>query len=417
MPTRRQTPPLPGAPFAAGEYAARRASLRRQLGSALLLLEGATETERGDLRGGFFQEPNFAWLSGWLEPGAAMLLAPLSEKPDHGDLLFLPDSDETRRLWTGPSLDAAAARAAKCTGFGDVHRLAHWEEFLRSLSARYERIYCLPGSVTEQRLRQAFPFREIHSAAPLFAQARMCKSENEIAAIRNAVSITIAGQRRAWQSLQHCKHEYEVAADITHEFLRAGAERHAFAPIVACGANACALHYSRNRAQLRKGELTILDTGAERAGYCGDLTRTIPVGGRFSKRQKVLYSAVLEVQKAVIAAVRPGAYLGRQIPGSIHHEAVAMLHELPLGTGRKPLSHAFPHGIGHHLGMEVHDVHDPHAPLTPGMVITIEPGVYLPDEGIGIRIEDNVLVTPTGCEVLSVALPKEVDEIEEDCRQ
>ncbi|MCW5965390.1 MAG: aminopeptidase P N-terminal domain-containing protein [Bryobacterales bacterium] len=415
MPARQKVAAGSGVPIPVSEYTARRVALRQKLRNAVLVMEGNTEAERGELRGGFFQEPNFAWLSGWLEPGAALLLAPADEKHADGDLLFLPDSDATRRLWTGPALDASAARAAQSTGFGDVRRMAHWEETLRVLASRCQHIYCIPGSVTEQRLRQAFPFREVISVQPLLADARMRKSDREIAAIREAVSITIAGQRRAWRSLQQSSYEYEVAADLTHEFLRLGSERHAFAPIVACGANACVLHYSRNRSPLRKGELTILDTGAERAGYCGDLTRTIPVGGRFSKRQRALYDAVLAVQKAVIASVRPGVHLGRQIPGSIHQQALSLFAELPLGKGREPLSAAFPHGIGHHLGIEVHDAHEPHAALAPGMVITVEPGIYLPDEGIGIRIEDDVLVTATGCEVLSAALPKEVHEIEELC--
>jgi Xaa-Pro aminopeptidase len=380
------------------------------------VLEGGAEGERGDLRGGFFQDPCFAWLSGWLEPGARLLLAPPAEADSEGDLLFLPDADQTRRLWTGPAWDASTQGAAASTGFGDVRRMAHWEETLRRLAGRYERIYCLPSSDMAARLRQAFPFREILSAELLLANGRMYKSEAEIQAIRDAIAITAAGQQRAWRSLQKSQFEYEVAADLTHEFLRRGAERHAFAPIVASGANACALHYSRNRAALAADALTIVDIGAERAGYCGDLTRTIPVGGVFSVRQSDLYQAVLEVQKRVIAAVRPGAYLGRQIPDSIHHLAVALLDSLPLGEGGKPLSAHFPHGIGHHLGMEVHDAHDPACALQPGMVVTIEPGVYLPREGIGIRIEDNVLVTLDGCEVLSAALPKEMQEIEEACR-
>ncbi len=403
-------------PFPAGEYAARREAMRKGLGNAVLVLEGETEGERGDLRGGFFQNPNFAWLSGWLEPGARLLLAPPEESSAEGDILFLPDADATRRLWTGPAWDASTSGAAATTGFGDVRRMAHWEETLQALTQRYERIYCLPGGLAEARLRQAFPFREVASAEALFASVRMRKSDAEIAAIREAVAITVAGQHRAWRSLQSSRFEHEVAADLTHEFLHRGAERHAFAPIVASGQNACALHYSRNRAALTRGTLTIVDVGAERAGYCGDLTRTIPVGGRFSSRQRALYRAVLEVQKAVITAVGPGAYLGRQTPGSIHQMAVALLEQIPLGENGQPLSVHFPHGIGHHLGMEVHDAHDPHRALEPGMVVTIEPGVYLPGEGIGIRIEDDVLVTEDGCEVLSAALAKELDEVEEACR-
>lgn len=399
-------------PFPAEEYLARRNAIRRQLGNGLLVLEGNTEQERGDLRGGFFQEPNFAWLSGWLEPGAALLLAPDDEPRAPGDLLFLPDADATRRLWTGPAYDASSSGLTQATGFGEVRRRAHFEDSLLHLSRRYEHLFCLPDSPTAARLKQAFPFRDVHSAEPLLAQGRMRKSAREVAAIREAVALTMAGQRRAFGSLRSSKFEYEVAADLTHEFLRLGADRHAFAPIVASGPNACVLHYSRNRAPLASGALTILDIGAERAGYCGDLTRTLPVGGKFTKRQRALYEAVLGVQREILARIRPGVYLGRQVPGSLHHQAVALFADLPLGPGKQSLAAAFPHGIGHHLGMDVHDLHEPTAPLEPGMVITIEPGIYLPQEGIGIRIEDDVLVTATGCEVLSADLPKDPEELE-----
>jgi Xaa-Pro aminopeptidase len=395
------------------EFAARRNALRQRLHDGLLLVEANIEDERGNTRSGFFQEPNFAWLSGWLEPGAALLLAPADAPDEHGDLLFLPEPDAERALWTGAMHSPTTLAEATTTGYGAVYPMAMLEENLQSLASRYPRLYALPGAPTEIRLQAMFPLRQVQSAQPLLAQARMVKSTTEIALIRKAVEITMAGQRRAWRSLQQNRFEYEVAADVTHELLRLGAERHAFAPIVACGANACVLHYTRNRDALRLGSLTIVDIGAERSGYCGDLTRTIPVGGRFSDRQRELYRAVLHVQQEVIRAVKPGASISRHVPGSLHQLAVQLFDEFPRGSGSQSLASAFPHGIGHHLGMDVHDLHDPNALLAPGMVITVEPGVYLPEEGIGIRIEEDVLVTETGCEVLSQALEREPDALEE----
>jgi Xaa-Pro aminopeptidase len=391
----------------------RRNRVRAMLGDAVLLIEGGVEGIRGDLRGGFFQDPNFAWLSGWLQPGAALLLAPKDEKDRLGDILFLPDQDKERTLWAGPLRDAGSPGIRAASGFASVQRMAKLEDAVATALRRYPRILCLSGSDTEERLRKQFPFREVSPADSILARLRMKKSAEEIQAIRKAVSITIAGQKRAWQSLQQSSYEYEVVADITHEFLRLGAERHSFAPIIAGGKNACVLHYSRNRDPLQKGALAVVDIGAEHAGYCGDLTRTIPIRSRFTARQRALYQAVLDVQKEVIAAVRPGASISRQIPGSLHHLAVSLFSKMRLRKGRKSLADAFPHGIGHHLGMEVHDPNDPLALLEPGMVITVEPGVYLPEEGIGIRIEENVLVTEQGCEVLSAALPREIEEVEE----
>ena len=418
--SKRQHPrllsPSPNAPdrptVSRAEYARRRFALRERCGDAVAVFEGNTEGERGELRSGFFQNANFSYLTGWSQPGAMLVLAPKSGRSAAIDVLVLPDTEPGRTLWNGPSADASEAGLAKRLGIARVMRRCQLESLLSELLCHHERLACLAGSELEARLKAAFPFRELRPLDKEIAALRMTKSLAEIALIREAVNITAQGQLRGWRSLQTSSNEYEVAADITHEFLRRGAERHAFAPIVASGANSCALHYSRNRTPLRKGTLAILDVGAECTGYAGDLTRTVPVGGRFSKRQQELYEAVLAVQKEVIRAVKPGAFIGRQVPGSLHQLAVELLGGIRLGPKKRPLSDYFAHGIGHHLGMDVHDPSDSTAPLAPGMVVTIEPGVYIPEEGIGIRIEDDVLVTESGAEVLSDALPKEVADVE-----
>lgn len=396
----------------AREYRERRRLLREQFPNTVLVLAANREAERGEIRSGFFQEANFHYLTGFGGPGAILVMTPASENAAAGEVLFLPDYDPTRALWSGQNPDASDKLVSRQTGIRVLRRRSELEAALTEWLARWERLGCLPGSAIEPALRQAFPLREVLSLQDALGRLRMRKSAGEIARMREAIRITTEGQLRGWRSLQTCRHEYEVAADITHEFLRLGAERQAFAPIVAGGANACVLHYSANRAPLRRNTLAILDVGAERDHYAGDLTRTIPVGGRFSRRQQELYEAVLAVQKEILRAVRPGAFLARQIPGSLHQMAVARFAELRLGPRRRPLSEFFPHGIGHHLGLDVHDLSDSMAPLAPGMVITVEPGVYLPEEGIGIRIEDDVLVTESGCEVLSRSLPKEVHEVE-----
>lgn len=394
------------------EYARRRAALRERCGDAVAVFAGNTEGERGELRSGFFQEPSFSYLTGWLQPGAMLVLVPKCGSSPGIDVLVLPDSEPGRILWNGPATDASEPGLTKSLGFDRVVRRCELENLFAELLGKCERLACLPGSELEARLKTAFPFREIRPLEKEIAALRMTKSPAEIALIREAVRITALGQLRGFHSLQSSSNEYEVAADITHEFLRLGAERHAFAPIVASGANTCALHYSRNRAPLRQGALAILDVGAECTGYAGDLTRTVPVGGRFSKRQRELYEAVLAVQLEVIGAVKPGAFIGRQIPGSLHQLAVERFSEMRIGPKKRPLNEYFAHGIGHHLGMDVHDPSDSTAPLAPGMVVTVEPGVYIPEEGIGIRIEDDILVTESGAEVLSAFLPKQVADVE-----
>lgn len=394
------------------EYARRRAALCERCGDAVAVLAGNTEAERGELRSGFYQDSNFSYFTGWLQPGAMLVLAPQGRPGPPLEVLVLPDHDPGRTLWSGPASDASEPGLAERLGIARVMRRCQFETLVAESLARRERLACLTGSELEERLKAAFPFREIRPLNDEIAALRMSKSPSEIALIREAIGITAEGQLRGWRSLQTSSNEFEVAADVTHEFLRRGAGRHSFAPIVASGDNACVLHYSRNRAPLRKGVLAILDVGAEYEGYAGDLTRTVPVGGRFSRRQRELYEAVLAVQKEVIRAVKPGAFIGRQVPGSLHQLAVNRLHETRLGPKKQPLSQYFPHGIGHHLGMDVHDPSDPAVPLAPGMVITVEPGVYIPEEGIGIRIEDDLLVTESGAEVLSASLPKEVVDLE-----
>ncbi len=406
----------PNSPPVAGvqptEYARRRAALRERCGDAVIVLEGNIEGERGDPRSSFFQEPNFAYLTGWFESGALLLLAPAGSAGVPREILFLPQPDPTRALWTGPVTDPSEAGLAARLGVEHVAPRTRFEGILAELLASAGRIACLAGTELEKRLKQCFPFREIRGIAKDLAALRMVKSPAEVAILREAVRITAEGQRRGWRSLQSSASEYEVAADITHEFLRLGAERHAFAPIVASGPNACALHYSRNRAPLRPGTLAILDLGAEYLGYAGDLTRTVPIGGRFSERQRELYDAVLEVHRQIVRAVKPGAFLGREIPGGLHQQAVELFRQMRLGPKKEPLDRFFVHGISHHLGMDVHDPGDSAAPLAPGMVVTVEPGVYIAEEGIGIRIEDDVLVTEAGAEVLSAGLPREAAEVE-----
>ena len=410
--TRKQNLASSGGAISSEEYRSRRDAIRKRLHNGILVLEGNTESERGELRGGFFQDPHFLYLSGCHTPGARLILTPDSSKLPFREVLVLPDHDAARILWTGPAMDASDSGVARTLGFAKVARRSQFEGILAKLLDQVQSIVCLPGSAVEQSLKQMYPLREFESAIDSLATFRMRKSAAEIACMREAIRITAEGQIRGWRSLQSSGNEYEVSADVTHEFLRLGAERHSFAPIVASGANACVLHYSRNRAELKGGDLTILDVGAERAGYAGDLTRTIPVGGRFSRRQQQLYEAVLEVQKEVIRNVRPGAYIARQVPGSLHQLVSSRFGEMRLGPKKKPLSEYFPHGTSHHLGMEVHDLCDVLAPLAPGMVITVEPGVYIPEEGIGIRIEDDVLVTEDGAEVLSSSLPKEIRDVE-----
>jgi len=224
--------------------------------------------------------------------------------------------------------------------------------------------------------------------------------------------VTVEMHGAAWRRAAPGVAEYQVAASMAGLMMDQGCERFAYPPIVGSGPNALALHYSRNRRRMDGGELLLIDAAAQCSGYAADVTRTLPVGGRFSKRQREIYEIVLGAQKAAIAVVKPGMTLAKSSPNSLYQIALAYLNEHGKDSHGQPLGKYFIHGLGHHVGLEVHDTFDPSIPLAAGMVITIEPGLYIPEENIGVRIEDVVLVTESGARVLSEALPREPKEIE-----
>lgn len=388
------------------EYRSRRQALRESLKGGMLILVGNTESERGDLRSPFFQEPNFFYLTGWKEPGAILVVTPDQEA------LFIPRRDPERERWTGRKAAPGDPDIRQVTGFDQVLASEEFEARLPELAKSASKIYTLAKSPAAEKLNALLPLREFADAAGEMARLRMKKSESELALIRKAAEITIEAHRAAWRRLKAGLFEYQLAATASNVYFEAGCERHAYPPIVGSGPNATVLHYNANSRRMDAGELVLMDIGAECAGYAADLTRTVPVSGKFTRRQRELYEIVLGAQKAVIAAVKPGMTLARTGPNSLHQIAVEYFNRHGKAGNGEGLGKYFTHGIGHHVGLEVHDASDPARPLEAGMVITVEPGLYIPEEGIGIRIEDMVLVTERGAEVISAALPREPGEIE-----
>jgi Xaa-Pro aminopeptidase len=239
----------------------------------------------------------------------------------------------------------------------------------------------------------------------------MVKSPAEIELITKATDVTIAAHLAGWKKTHPGVWEYEIAAVMTNAYLERGCERNAYAPIVGSGPNSVILHYAANHRRLDSGETVVADVGAECSDYATDVTRTVPAGGKFTARQRELYEVVLGAQKAAIAAIRPGMRLRADGP-SLHQIAYDYINTHGHDLHGQPLGKYFVHGLGHYVGLDVHDPGDPNAPLKVGTVLTIEPGVYIPEENIGIRIEDIVVVTEDGCKVLSAALPREIGDIE-----
>lgn len=394
------------------EHRLRRMALQKSLPDGVVVLFGGSEGAGGG-RAGFRQESNFFYLTGWREPGAVMLLAPGAE------VLFLPKPDARTLIYDGPRLSADDPNARELTGFQTVLPRSRLEsEVLRALEAQ-PRLYTLISSPEAEKLKALAPLRQVADARSAIARLRMKKSARELEQIQRSIEVTIEAHRAAWKRIAPGLFEYQIAAGMVGLFLERGCEDAAYTPIVASGPNAIILHYDKNARRMEAGELVLMDVGASCGGYAADLTRTVPVSGRFTPRQRELYEVVLGALKAALKAVRPGVQLGsRDNLTGLYKVARDYIDSHGKDLEGRSLGDRLLHPIAHRVGLDVHDVHNEtvNLPLEPGDVITLEPGVYIKEEGIGIRIEDMVLVTENGARLLSGALPREAEEIEREMR-
>lgn len=379
--------------------AARRRRLLAAMGPNRLLVLAAAERPAED----YLPEtpdPNFFYLAGFGTGSAVIVLATDGAgEPTRHDL-FLEHRNPQRELWEGPraSVEGFAAQARHWRAIRGLEELA---AELTALAKGREVAVCGLEQAGLAELGLALD-EEPDRAEPLVNRLRVVKDEVELALIQRAVDITVAAHLESMRSLRPGQFEYEHQATLEYVFKRHGAERPAFNSICGSGPNSCVLHYSASRRLMRPGELIVVDIGAAFGGYAADLTRTLPVSGRFTKRQRELYDIVLEAWRAGVKAVKPGATL-REV-----HKAARAVFE------RKGVAKFFPHGTSHWLGIEVHDVPwiNGATKFEPGMVLTVEPGLYVEQEAIGIRIEDDVVVTERGCRVLSDELPRTAPELE-----
>jgi len=432
----------PPAPLPAAEYQRRRRALVEQAGTdSIVVLAAAPERVRShDTHHPYRQDSDFWYLSGFPEPEAVLVIAPGRA---HGEtLLFCRERDPAREQWDGPRAGPDGAVAHH--GIDDAYPIADIDEILPGLLEGRSRVYYhfgrdkdfdlkLIGWVNRVRAQVrhgAQPPHEFLELGHLLHEQRLFKSAAELRQMRHAAAIAAEAQKAAMRATRPGGREYEVEAALWSVW-RAHDSVPAYSPIVGAGANACVLHYIANNGVLRDGDLLLCDAGAEFRGYASDITRTWPVSGRYSKEQRALYDLVLAAQAAAIAQARPGRPYS-----AVHQAAVDVLTEgllslgLLKGTLRKALASEaykafYMHKTGHWIGLDVHDVGDYRVGgesrlLEPGMVFTVEPGLYIaPDakvpakwRGIGIRIEDEVLITADGAEVLTSAVPKDADAVE-----
>ncbi|PYU18373.1 MAG: peptidase M24 [Acidobacteria bacterium] len=408
-----------------GVYAERRAHLVAQL-SAPVLLFGYTGRENSSPSYVFLQEPNFYYLTGHNEEGAALLLVPsgTAEKSWKGanEILFLPPRKSEEEKWNGPRMGPTDADVQKKTGFAAIEAFSNLKSHLTDLAQSYHEIWTLAPHAEDTGypharewsawITQAAPGIAVRDAAAAIGAMRQIKTPGEIALLTKAIELSMDAQLAATRMVRPGLYEYQVAARMVEIHAYGGCETEAYAPIVGTGLHSTILHFNQLDALIQDGDVVLIDVGGQYSGYTADITRTLPANGHFTGRQREIYDIVLGAQNAVLAAMKPGATLGRQGSNSLFKVAYDYINTHGADRDGRSLGRYFTHGLGHHIGLEVHDAGDPSRPLEPGMVVTAEPGVYIPEERIGVRIEDDVLITPTGYKLLTARLPRSVDEIE-----
>src|SRR5687767_10408435 len=419
-------------------YANRRRRLAEAIGDAVAVVPTAPERVRNrDSHYPYRFDSHFYYLTGFTEPEAVLVVT------ERKSILFCRERNEEREIWEGFRYGPEAARER--FGFDEAHPIAKLDEEMARLLENRPALYHPMGADAQWDVRAigwlnavrgrvragiAAPER-MHDVRAVIDDMRLVKDAYEVGVMRRAARIAAAAHRRAMQSTRPGRSEYEIEAELLHEFRRNGAQFPAYSPIVAGGAHACVLHYVANDARLNDGDLLLIDAGCELDGYASDITRTFPVNGRFSAAQRSVYELVLEAQRAAIAAVRPGAAWNDPHDAAVRVLAQGML-DLKLVPGsldevleKETYKRFYMHRTGHWLGLDVHDAGDykragEWRALAPGMVLTVEPGLYIraaddvPQRlrNIGVRIEDDVHVTESGYEVLTAEATKSVDDIE-----
>ena len=397
-------------------YICNRAHLAAQLPPKSVAVFTANELmpRNGDEFFPFRQQSDFYYLTGIDAENAFLLIAP--DYPDEGmrEVLFIEPYDEVKVTWQGEMLDAQQATAISgiknvkgsdafwmtlndiaYSGYSDVIFLNSYE---------YPKYECAVETIQQRFNKQVqarYPMHQYGRTAPILNALRMVKSDDEIAITQQACDITAKAFRRCLETVKPGMYEYEVQAEIEYIFKRNNATGHAYAPIIAGGKNACCLHYSKNQSLLHDGDLLLFDIGCEYRNYSSDLSRTIPVNGKFTERQKQCYNAVLRVMKEITKLYRPGGCIN-EINETTHRLMEKEMIQLGLFSEEdvkrqnpeKPLERKYlMHGMSHHIGLDVHDSIDKFKPFAPGMILTCEPGIYIREEGIGIRIENDLLIT------------------------
>ena len=412
------------------DYHARREALAKKVGGVVILF-AATENEGPNDLYGFRQDDNFFYLSGLSQPGAALLIASATEaKGDaparrYSEILFLPPRNLTQEKWTGPKLGAENPEASKITGFDRVEDLGQLpDEVARFTTGARPTLYTDVASSDEtspsskplaflSRLNAYLTFQDVK---PMLSSLRTTKDAGEMVLIRKAVDASVAAHFAAFKTVKPNVNEREISALMQYEWGKRGCERVAYAPIVGSGYYSTVLHYSDDDKVMKSGDEVVIDAAGEYSMYAADITRTLPINGHFTVRQREIYDIVLGAQQAAMAAFQSGkSSLTRTGSNSLYQVAYDYINTHGKDLHGQPLGQYFIHGLGHYIGLNVHDPGDYSVPLGPGMAFTIEPGIYIPEENLGVRIEDDFYVDQDGKLIkLSETLPSKAEDVERE---
>ncbi len=381
----------------------------------------------------FQQHRDILYLSGVDQEESILVLFPNASNPAHREVLFLKETSDLIAVWEGEKLTKETAFLT--SGIKTVYWLQQFPTIFKQLMAEAQGMYLNTNehlrANTEvetredrfiKQVKQDYPAHQVHKSAPIMHKIRSIKESVELELMQRACKITEAGVRRLLSFIKPGVWEYEIEAELAHEFLRNRSKGFAYTPIVASGKNACVLHYIENNQQCQDGDVILLDVGAEYANYSSDLTRCLPVNGRFTARQKAVYNAVLHVKNEAQKLLVPGT-----IMAEYHKQVGALMEEQLVGLGLISMEDIktqnpdwpaykkyFMHGTSHFLGLDTHDVGIWHEPIAAGMVFTCEPGIYIPEEGLGIRLEDDLVVQSSGAPFnLMGDIPIEAEAIED----
>lgn len=417
----------------ASVFAANRERLIAQLPEKSLAVLNANDVMPTNADGtmGFRQNSDLFYLSGVDQEETILVLFPGASDPERREVLFLRETSELIAIWEGDKLTKDQAR--EVTGIKQVFWLNEFPRVFRDLMYEAETVYVnlnehlRSSSTVESRdfrfltqLQHDFPLHKYARLAPLMHHLRMVKSEAELDAIRTATATTEAGFRRVLRFVKPGVQEFQVEAELIHEYINGRSRGFAYPPIIASGKNACVLHYVENNAECKDGDLLLMDVAAEYGNYHSDMTRTIPVNGKFTERQRAVYNAVLRILRACSTMLKPGVIVKeyqKEVEKLMEQELIGLgllnAEEVQKQDPEKPLlKKYFMHGVSHHIGLDVHDVTDPRVPLVPGMILTVEPGIYIREEGLAVRLENLIVIGENGNEDLMAGVPLEADEIE-----